>query len=42
LKKLVQIADKGSPQSLSGHLFLKNYNLKTVKQQKEKKEKGRS
>ena len=31
---------KGSPQTLSGHLFLKNYKLKTLKQQKGKKIKG--
>jgi hypothetical protein len=28
---------KGSPQTLSGHLFLKNHKLKTVEQQKGKK-----
>ena len=33
---------KGSPQTLSGHLFLKNHKLKTVKQQKGKKSKGTS
>ena len=34
--------NKGSPQTLSGHLFLKNQKLKTVKQQKGKKKKGTS
>jgi len=35
-KKIAHVG-KGSPQTLSGQLFLKNHKLKTVKQQKGKK-----
>jgi hypothetical protein len=40
-KKIAHVG-KGSPQTLSGQLFLKNHKLKTVKQQKGKKKKGTS